>query len=783
MRKWWTLLVVCAATFMLLLDVTIVLVALPDIQHALDMSFSDLQWVTDAYALALAALLLTAGSLADRYGRRRLFLFGLAIFTAGSALCGTAQDPLMLVISRALQGVGGAILYATSLALLASTFHGKERGVAFGVWGAVTGVATALGPILGGAITSGISWRGIFWVNVPIGVAAIAVTLWQVAESRTPHPHRPDWAGFGTLTAALVALVYGLIRASEISWHDGGVIICLCLAAVFLAAFAAVETRVRAPMFSLSLLRIPTFLGGSIAAFAMNASLFAMFLYLVLYLQDDLGYSALATGIRLLISSGTTMVAATIAGRLSSHLPTRWLIGPGLVLVGAGLLLMTGLDAGTGWTHLIPGFIVAGAGSGLVNPPLASTAVGVVPVHRSGMASGVNTTFRQIGIAVGIAAYGSIFTATLGRSLAQHLSQVPSLAGHSGQITGTVSRGSPAQAITAAPAPLRGQLTGAIHASFAAAMNDLLITSGILALAGGVLAFALIRRKDFVASHPEAPPVAAAEPAVAAAEPATAADPASAARGRVRRMDGSGIGGAALTLVDRSGRQAGRGSSGSDGGFTIGAPGPGSYVLIASAGSYRPEAITVLVGTHTAGMEIVLTGTAGLSGVVTTLGSGEAIIGATTTLTDTRGEVTGSARTDSDGRYEFRDLAAGSYTLAVSAPSYQPKALAVHVPGTGTVQQDMALSDSATVQGLARAGHDGHPVGDARITLLDAAGNVVGVTHTDDQGRYCLSGLAGGDYTVIAAGYPPVASALRVSGGEQGPHDVRLSHPGPTTAG
>lgn len=502
-RKWWTLLVVCAATFMLLLDVTIVVVALPDIQHALHASFSGLQWVTDAYALTLAALLLTSGSLADRFGRRLVFVIGLSIFTAGSVLCGVAQDLAMLIVSRAVQGFGGAILFATSLALLASTFHGKQRGVAFGTWGAVAGVATALGPILGGAITTGISWRGIFLVNLLIGVLAIAIVVRRVDESRSPHATRIDWLGAATLTAGLFSLVYAMIRASETTWGEQGVVICFGLAAVLLAGFVTVESRVPEPMFDLSLLRTPTFLGGSIAAFAMNASLFAMFLYIVLYLQEDLGYSALGAGARLLVVSAGTIIAATASGRLSSHVPVRWLIGPGLVLVGVGLLLMMGLDAESDWTHLIPGLIVAGVGTGMVNPPLASTAVGVVPVYRSGMASGVNQTFRQIGIAVGIALYGSIFTASLHTNLNKRLATIPGLRSHADEITDAVHSGNLGQAIAAVPPPIRGQLDGAVHASFAAALNDLLLASGILALVGGVLAFTLIRSKDFVVSqHP-----------------------------------------------------------------------------------------------------------------------------------------------------------------------------------------------------------------------------------------------------------------------------------------
>ncbi|MGA7835288.1 MAG: MFS transporter [Acidimicrobiales bacterium] len=505
-RKWWTLLVVCAATFMLLLDVTIVIVALPEIQHGLHGTFSDVQWVVDAYALTLASLLLTAGALADRYGRKLLFIIGLVIFTLGSLLCGLAQSPLMLTLSRSAQGVGGAILFATSLALLAQSFHGKERGVAFGVWGAITGVAVALGPILGGLITSGISWRGIFLVNFPIGVVAVIITVLCVDESKTPDASRPDWAGFVVLTLGLVSLVYGLIRASETSWGDSRVIAFLCVGGVLLVLFWFVEAKVPHPMFDLSLFRTPTFDGGLVAAFAMNGSLFAMLLYIVLFLQDDLGYSALGTGLRLLILSAGTLVSATASGRLSSHMPVRWLIGPGLLLVGVGLFLMAGITATTEWTHLVPGFIVAGFGSGMVNPPLASTAVGVVAPRRSGMASGVNTTFRQIGIAVGIAVYGTIFTTVLDHDLTHNLSSLPGGAAHASQIIGAIKLGNPSEVISAAPASLRHVLGMALRSSFASMLNDLLYVSGAIAIVGALCSMVLIRQKDFVVSQPEQAP-------------------------------------------------------------------------------------------------------------------------------------------------------------------------------------------------------------------------------------------------------------------------------------
>src|SRR5262249_31737259 len=314
-KKWWTLLAVCAGMFMLLLDVTIVIVAQPAIQDDLHASLTEVQWVLDAYALTLASLLLTSGVLADRYGRKRLFLTGLVIFTLGSLLCGVAQDPSMLIASRSAQGVGGAIMFATSLALLGHSFRGRDRGVAFGIWGAVTGISTALGPVLGGVITTEWSWRGIFLVNVPIGVLAVALTAWRVEESKSPHPTPPDWAGVALLTTGLVSLIYRLIPSGESSWSGVGGIARLALAAAALAGFIAAERRVAHPMFDLSLLRVPTFAGGSIAAFAMNGSLYAVLLWLVIYLQDVLGYSAQGTGLRLAIISAAQLATAVVAGR------------------------------------------------------------------------------------------------------------------------------------------------------------------------------------------------------------------------------------------------------------------------------------------------------------------------------------------------------------------------------------------------------------------------------------------------------------------------------------
>jgi predicted MFS family arabinose efflux permease len=373
--------------------------------------------------------------------------------------------------------------------------------------------------VLGGLIVTDWNWRGIFLVNIPIGIFALAVTIWRVEEFRAPAFTRPDWIGFGLLTTGLVGLIYGLIRASETSWTDTWVLSCLAAGLVLLAAFVLAETRVANPMFDVRLFRVPTFAGGSISAFAMNGSLYAMMLYLVIYLQDILGFSALDAGLRVSVITLATLVTATAAGRLSEHMPVRWLIGPGLLLVGTGLIVMAGLTGTSSWTHLIPGFIISGLGCGLVNPPLASTAIGVVPPNQAGMASGANSTFRQIGIATGIAALGSIFVSQMQSHLASALPR--SLAGSAGPIAAAVRQGSVGRALASVPAADRGATALALRSSFASGLNELLYITAALALVGGVSALLLIRSKDFVKRESAAPSPAGAPDSAAPASART----------------------------------------------------------------------------------------------------------------------------------------------------------------------------------------------------------------------------------------------------------------------
>jgi EmrB/QacA subfamily drug resistance transporter len=451
----------------------------------------------DAYALTLAATMLNAGSLGDLLGRKRVFLVSIAIFTLASALCGAAQSPTWLILARGFQGIGGAGMFAVSLAIISQEFHGRERGTAFGIWGATVGLAVAIGPLVGGALTTYVGWRWIFFVNIPIGIACVAGGMRELHESRNEEHGGFDLWGLVTLTAGLFAFVLGLLRGNDWGWSSGRVIGLFVAAAVLLGAFAWIELRQQNPMFDFHLFRIPTFTGAQTTAFAISSGMFAQFLFLPLYLENVLGYSAVATGVRFLPLSLVSFVCAPIAGRLSARVPVRFLLSGGLALCGVALLLMWGIKLDSGWTTLLAGFLVAGVGIGFVNAPLASTAVSVVEPRRAGMASGINNTFRQVGIATGIAALGAIFESRI-TSYLSGSGKVP--AGHVHQFAQAVSSGGTQQALQAVPSSARAQAESLAHSAFISGLNEILLVAAFVLFAGAVLAFVLVRQRDFVAS-------------------------------------------------------------------------------------------------------------------------------------------------------------------------------------------------------------------------------------------------------------------------------------------
>jgi EmrB/QacA subfamily drug resistance transporter len=490
---------------MLLLDITVVNTALPSIQRDLSASFTDVQWVIDAYTLALAAVVLTAGSLADRLGRRALFAAGLGIFAAASLAAGLSPNATFLNVARAVQGIGGAAMFAVSLALVAQEFApGRARATAMGVYGATIGVSVAVGPLVGGAITSGLGWRWVFFVNVPIGIAAVTMTFAKLRESRDPNATRVDWLGLVTLSTSLLLLVLALLRGNAEGWGSTLIVGLFAGAAVMLAAFAAIEQRVAEPMLPLGLFRRRAFTGVQLAAFAVSSSLFALFLYLTLYLQNYLGYSPLQAGLRYLPITLAPFFVAPVAVALLARVHARYVMAIGLAGVGGGLLLMAGLSESSSWTALLPGFIVAGIGVGLLNPVIADVAVSVVSRDRSGMAAGINDTFRQVGIAVGVAAWGAIFLSRGAAKISTLAAGTPAATGgHPRQLIEAASGGHLGSALAGVPHGAQALVVNATRQGFLSGLNTILVIGALLAFAGAVLALWLVREHEIERDQPD----------------------------------------------------------------------------------------------------------------------------------------------------------------------------------------------------------------------------------------------------------------------------------------
>lgn len=479
-RKW-TLVAVCLTTFMLLLDITVVVVALPNIQRRFDASLTGLQWVVDAYALTLAALILTAGALADRYGRRAVFVIGVVLFTLASLLCGLAWSTTALDVARALQGVGGAALFATALALIGHEYRGPERFGALAVWGATIGAAVACGPLVGGILTDALGWRWIFFVNIPVGVFALAVALTRISESRDEAATRTDVQGLATFSAALFLIVFGIMRGNARGWSSTLIVASLVAGVVLLFLFVVLEYRQARPMLDVRLFGQRAFVGVSVATFCIAAGMFAMFPYLSIYLQDILGYSPLAAGVRFLPLTLFVFFVPLATRRFVARVPLRLTIGVGLALVAGGLALMYGVGADSPWTTLLAGFVVGGVGIGIANPALAAGALRVVDPARTGMASGINNTFRLGGVAVGVAALGALLENRVQQSLSA------AAGAHAHALAGAVSSAG-VHAVAGNPA-----LVEPAKAAFVSGLNAALLTGSVLLAVGALAALALLR--------------------------------------------------------------------------------------------------------------------------------------------------------------------------------------------------------------------------------------------------------------------------------------------------
>ncbi|NTW29472.1 MAG: MFS transporter [Coriobacteriia bacterium] len=426
-RKWWVLVAVCMALFMVMLDATVVNVSIQSITKGIGASFSDAEWVLNAYTLVFASMLVTFGRLGDMFGRKRFFVTGLLVFGTGSLMCGLAATPAILIAARVLQALGGAFMVPATLSLTAASFPPHQRGMAMGIWGAVSGAATAAGPLLGGVLTDAFSWRYIFFINLPIVLIAIPFALWAIPESKDNRSHKVDWLGAALSVGVLASLCYGLIEGPKVGWGDARTLSYFGLAAVVLMLFLAWERRAKEPIIDLRLFRNRGFSAGSASGAVLMFGMMGLFFLVPMYLQAQLGYTARATGLAMTPMSAAILVAAPMAGRLSDRIGSRWLMFAGMLTAAVSVFWLSFLSAGDGWQWLILPLVLAGVGMGLVMAPMTSAVMAVAPKGEEGAASGVLSTMRAIGGVFGVAVLGAVFSTAMASNMVKALPSVQAL--------------------------------------------------------------------------------------------------------------------------------------------------------------------------------------------------------------------------------------------------------------------------------------------------------------------------------------------------------------------
>jgi len=494
-RKWWTLGAMCFALFMIMLDNTIVNVALPSIQKDLGASISGLEWTINGYTLSFAVLLATGGRLGDIFGRRLMFLIGVVIFALSSATAGFAPDETALVLSRVVQGVGAALMMPGTLSIITDAFPAHERGKAMGTWAGVSALALAIGPVLGGFLTEHVSWRAIFYVNIPVAIGAVLATLFAVRESRDTSVGREvDYAGVAVLTVGLTALVLALVEGNAWGWGSPEVVGLLGLAALALPAFVFVENRVKAPMVQFDLLSDRNFLAAVCVAMVISFAMLGVFFFLALYMQDILRYSPLEAGVRFLPSTLMIVAVAPISGRLSDRFGPRWLIAGGLTIVAASLFSFSHIAVDSTYLDLLPGFMLLGIGIAMTMSPMTSAAMNAVPVQKAGIASGVLSMFRMVGGSLGVAVTGAIFQGLVSSKLDSLLGGSGVTAGQQEAISDQLGGGSLEKVPGVDPAQAK-QVAAAGREAFVYALGHAMTVSGFVALVGALIGATAIRAK------------------------------------------------------------------------------------------------------------------------------------------------------------------------------------------------------------------------------------------------------------------------------------------------